>query len=169
MSALTSRLGSRRARTWLPVASVLVLLAGIITFVIVYNVGGLRNTGKSQATPITNKPAQVYKEPKRVPLEAGVREVAGKFILSAVNRSNLRSSWALVSPELKQGFTLKTWMKGDIPVVPYPAVSLASYKVDYSHPNDALLEVMLFPPKSSKLGAQVFFIGLKAYGSGKDK
>lgn len=153
-------------RFWLPLVSGVVLLAGLIAVVVVFDVLGLRNTAHVAPTPLTSKPAQVYHKPKTVPLAKGVKETAGKFILTAVNRKDLRTAWSLVSPSMKQGFTLKKWLSGSIPVVPYPVVSLASYKVDESYPRSALLEVALLPGSKSKVKPQIFFIGLEKVGTG---
>jgi hypothetical protein len=54
-------------------------------------------------------------------------------------------------------------LTGNIPVVPYPLKSLATarFKVDYSHANDALLEVALLPKAGAKIKGQIFYLGLK--------
>ncbi len=78
-------------------------------------------------------------------------------------RKNLREAWAISGPSIKQNMTLKQWMTGEIPVVPYPnaAVNESPVKVDWSSPNDVSLPVVMQPGKGSKEKPQVFFIGLK--------
>jgi hypothetical protein len=77
-----------------------------------------------------------------------VKEVAGKFILTAVQRQNLDQAWPLVGPGIRQDLTYKQWLTGNIPVVPFlKKIKLAPMKVDISQKNYALLEVVLLPFK----------------------
>ena len=72
--------------------------------------------------------------------------VAGRFILTAVQRKDLGEAWKLVGPGIRQGMTYKEWLKGTIPVVPFlDAIKLAPMKVDLSEKNHAILEVILIP------------------------
>lgn len=156
MSSIATTLRSPRVQRTLPWLAGLMLLAGVIAFLIAY----LGNTGKSSATPLTNKPAETYKEGQKVPLPKEVRRVAGLFINTAVARKQLAKSWDLVHPVLKDGMTKREWLTGTIPVVPFLDIGQARFKVDYSFKRYALLEVALLP-KSAKSKGQVFFIELK--------
>ena len=104
---------------------------------------------------------------KQVPLDTEARRVAGRFILTAVARENLGESYDLVHPELRQGMTRREWLTGNIPVVYYPAkaIETATFKVDESYPDEAILEVALLPKDSAKVKPQIFFIGLKKTGA----
>jgi hypothetical protein len=106
-----------------------------------------------------------------VPLDRSAREVAGRFILTAVRRRHLAEAWRLVGPDIRQNYTLKQWLTGNIPVVPYNApIGFAPLHVVYSHPRDALLEVVLFPRRGVRAKPQDFFLGLikiRRPGSGK--
>ena len=64
--------------------------------------------------------------------------------------------------------TKKEWLKGNIPVVYYPAkeIETARFKVDESYPDEAILEVALLPKDAEKVKPQVFYIGLKKSGEG---
>ena len=143
----------------------LILVAGVVAFAVTW----IGDTGKSQETPLSNKPAQIFTPRKQVPLDVEARKVAGRFILTAVARQNLGESYALVHPELRQGLTRKEWLTGNIPVVYYPAkeIETATFKVDESYPDEAILEVALLPKDTAKVKPQVFFIGLKKAGKGK--
>jgi hypothetical protein len=103
-----------------------------------------------------------------VPLDNAARRVAGRFILTAVARKNLGESYELTHPELRQGMTKKEWLTGNIPVQPYPVekIESATFKVDESYPNEAVLEVALLPPANAELKPQIFFIGLKKHAVG---
>jgi hypothetical protein len=143
----------------------LVLVAGLVAFTIAY----FGNTADSQETPLSNEPAQVFKERKQVPLDLGARRAAGRFILTAVAREHLAESYDLTHPQLRQGMTKKEWLTGNIPVQPYPtdAIEQATFKVDESYPDEAILEVALLPKKGETIKPQLFFIGLKKSGTGK--
>lgn len=111
-----------------------------------------------------------YSPPKTVRLkgrdQAQALAVASRFIDTAVARKNIDSSWSLVAPEFRAGFTRKQWSSGEIPVVPYP-VREARWKLDYSDVGGVGFEMALFPTKRSHMQAQVFLIGLHTLGAGK--
>ena len=143
--------------------SALVLTAGVVAFTVAY----FGDTGTSQETPLSDAPAQVFTPRKQIPLEKEARRVAGRFILTAVARENLGESYELAHPELRQGLTKRQWLTGNIPVVYYPAkaIETATFKVDESYANEAILEVALLPKESAKVKPQIFFIGLKKAGN----
>ena len=62
--------------------------------------------------------------------------------------------------------TKREWLTGNIPVVydPAKAIEAATFKVDESYPDEAILEVALLPKDSAKVKPQIFFIGLKKAG-----
>jgi hypothetical protein len=173
MSVPSAALSSRRARVWLPWVSALVLVAGLVTFLIVYNVGGIRNTSKQlPETPLNRSAQQPTNLGPRVPLPKEAKDVAARWIIGAVGRSNLAESWQLTAPSLKKGFTLAQWKTGEIPVVPYPVGKSVGgiVRVNWSTANDVSFEVTLVPKKKG-LGvkAQDFFVNLRNVGTGKDK
>lgn len=140
----------------------LILVAGVVAF----TVASIGDTGTSQETPLSNTPAQVFTPRAQVPLDQAARQVAGRFILTAVARDDLAESYELTHPELRQGLSRREWLTGDIPVVYYPAkaIETATFKVDESYPDEAILEVALLPKESAKVKPQIFFIGLKKAG-----
>jgi hypothetical protein len=101
-----------------------------------------------------------YKQPKKARFtkaeQRKVRRVLATFIRSAVARENPSSSWDLAAPSLKEGVTRKEWNRGDLPVVPYPALhkGLGQWDyVEYSYRNSVGLEVFLFPKPGSGYSA----------------
>lgn len=155
---------------WLPWASGLVLVAGTVTFLIVFfgntaeplpEATRAQGDGTTAAAP---EPVQ-----KTVPLDPKARRVAGEFILTAVARENLRKAWTLAGPDIRQNLTLKEWLTGNIPVQYFPAdaIDRAPMKVDESFATSALLEVALLPKDSADIRGQVFFVGLQKVGKGK--
>jgi hypothetical protein len=140
-------------------ASLLLLVAGVVAVTVAW----VGDTGTSQERPVSEQPAQVFTPRKQVPLEPEARRVAGRFILTAVARRDLGESYGLAHPELRQGLTRREWLTGDIPVVYFPVAEIdgATFKVDESYADEAILQVALLPKASSKLQPQVFYIGLK--------
>jgi len=66
---------------------------------------------------------------------AQVLGVARQFVATAVARKHVATSYDLVCPEMKQGFTRARWAKGEIPVVPFPAY-FGKWRVSYSFVNE---------------------------------
>ena len=144
-SSSASKLSSPRTQRWLLWISAAVLAAGVAAVLIAF----FRNTGSSEPQVVSNQPVQtVPATPKHVKADPAVKEVAGKFILTAVQRQNLDQAWLLVGPGIRQDLTYKQWLTGNIPVVPYlEETSVTPMKIDISQKNYALLEVVLLPFK----------------------
>jgi hypothetical protein len=155
---------SPRNQRRLIAAGLVVLAIGVAAFAFAF----FRNTGDTTET-FSDEPASVFTPEKTVPVDPAARKVAAEFINSAVARKDLAASYGLVAPELRQGFTLKQWKTGNIPVVYYPTedVDLAGFKVDRSNPNDVVLQVLLVPKDTSGVDPAVFYIGLKRAGKAK--
>jgi hypothetical protein len=155
-------LSSRTLNRALPWIAGAVLLLGVLAF------WQTQTRAKSTPESFSNDPATNVAAEKTVPLPPQARQIAVQFIKTAVVRKNLRQAWAISGPGIKQGMTLREWMTGAIPVVPYPdaAVNQSPVKVDWSFPNDVSLQVLMEPKQGSKEKPQVFYIGLKKYGSG---
>jgi hypothetical protein len=137
----------------------LVLVAGAVAAAVAW----VGDTGTSQESAVSKEPAQVFTPRKQVPLEAEARRVAGRFILTAVAREDLGASYELAHPELRQGLSRREWLSGDIPVVYYPAkaIDAATFKVDESYEDEAILQVALLPKDAAEVRPQIFYIGLK--------
>jgi hypothetical protein len=101
-----------------------------------------------------------YKQPKKARFtkaeQREVHRVLAAFISSAVARENPERSWDLAAPSLKEGVTRKEWNRGDLPVVPYPALHRGLGQWDYvaySYRRSVGLEVFLFPKPGSGYSA----------------
>ena len=160
-------LGRKVAKWLLPVA-IGVFLVGGIAFTIAY-FGNTSHVKHPSVRP--GNPVDASKTPPTVPVPKTARHVAGEYIITAMTRTNLAKSWALTHPELRKGYTKKEWLTGTIPVQYFPkkAIAGASFKVEYSHPNDVMLNVYVFAKPKSGVNSQSFFIGLKPVGSGANK
>ncbi len=154
------RPGWRKAMPWI---LVVLVVGGVIAIISIK----YANTGHSTATPLTNKPAvDVSKVPATVKLTPGATRVARRFIESAVARKNLGSSYSIVTDEIKQGQSLKSWKTGNIAVVPYPVVDVkyAPMKIDFSYPTEAQIEVALLPKAGVKVHGQLFIMDIVKRG-----
>ena len=97
-----------------------------------------------------------YEQPKHAPFTAAKRSevsaVLAKFIEGAVARRDLAATWDLAGPGLREGVSHSEWLKGEIPVVPYPAAKRGQGTwnvVNYSYRDRVGLELLLFPrPRS---------------------
>jgi hypothetical protein len=151
----------RRRPGWqkaLPWIVAVVLVGGAIAAGIIWS-----NTGKSNATPLTNQPpVDVSKVPATVKLMPGAQRVARRFIETAVARKNLPQAYALVTEQIKQGQSLKSWNTGNIAVIPYPVdqVKYAPMKIDFSYPTEAQIQVALLPKTGSSVKGQLFIMDL---------
>jgi hypothetical protein len=165
-------LTSRRVNRWLPWIAALVLAAGVIAFLAVY----FNNTAESTSTPLEKAPAYVPKQAKSVPITRVQRELAGKFILAAVMRRDPVQAYKLSGPDIRQGQTLKEWIRDwknpdvGVPIVPYTVpLDKAPMRVDTSTKSEAVLEVVLIPKSGDVSQTTQFWLGMNAYGKGKSR
>jgi hypothetical protein len=113
----------------------------------------------------SNAPADIIKIPKPhafAPRKNVVMDVAEKFVMTAVARKHVEDSWELAAPSLREGYTKRSWSKGEIPVVPYPVYS-ARWRLGYSVTDEVNVKVALFPPPRSKMAAAVFDLVLERF------
>jgi hypothetical protein len=124
-----------------------VLVAGLAAFA----VSRIDNDGSSGAAP-----------PKQVPLSAAAKQVAFRFVDTAVARKHLAESYRLVTPTLRQGMTLAQWKTGTIPVQPYPVGEAAQrWHIRNSYPDSAQLEVAFIPKPGTSADTGLFAVGLR--------
>jgi hypothetical protein len=128
------------------------------------------DTGRDYDTPLSNKPAVVYKPPEQVQLTAADRgrviAVARQFVDTAVRRERTSESFDLVSAGLKQGLTRSEWASGEIPVQPYP-VDAARWKFDYQYADEVGLQVYVVPDRGEQLLPMVFLLTMRKGPQGR--
>jgi hypothetical protein len=127
------------------------------------------NTRDTLETPIRDEAATVLEKQVEAPLAPEVKKVATAFILNAVARRDIGSTYDITHPDLRGTMNRAQWAAGNIPVVPYPvdAVKDDQWTVAYSLNDEALLEVRLIPAAGSKgINPLRFFIGLVKVGDG---
>ena len=160
---MTGRLSSPRFRRRLAwsVGSITLVSAAVVAAVIV------GNTGRSNRTPVLNKPAWVYKEPARMSLTADDRrdlfDTASRFIRTAVARKHLDSAWDMLGPEMKAGQTRRSWDSGNNTVVPFPAVGIATWDILYAYKGDVAIDLGVVGAKTSDWAGKTFTLELKHY------
>jgi len=152
-----------RVRRFAPWIAGLILIVGIAAAIVVFVPS--RNNSPPQVAPSSPPPKPAAK-PKSVPLPADAKDVARLFVRTAVARANLAAAWKIAGPNIRGGLTYKEWLTGNIPVVPFPlkSLQLAPFKIDYSHRDDALIEVALLAKPGAKIKSQVFYLQLKRIG-----
>jgi hypothetical protein len=150
----------RRLRPLAPWLAGLVLLAGVV-------VGAIRlfpghDAPQQPAPPVQAAPSPAPK-PKTAALSKDATSVAREFVMTAVARRHLDAAWKISGPDIRGGLTYKQWLRGEIPVVPYPVQDLrvAPFKIDYSYANAVGLDVALLPRNQANIKPQIFFIELK--------
>jgi hypothetical protein len=166
VNVVRSTLSSPRVARWLPWLAGGVLAAGIIVFLVAY----FGNTANPPKETFGTANAVTPKVVRQVALERGAREVAGKFILTAVARKNLDQAWRLVTDNIKGGLSFRQWMTGEISVPPLsaPIAQAAITKIIYSHPRDAEINVVVVPkrPNKNKIQNTLYVLDLVKVGQG---
>jgi hypothetical protein len=173
MTSVSAALNSPRLVRLLPWIAGAILAVGIVTFLIVF----FRNTSDVAPSDKTAGPVPKTTSQRTVPLDRNAQKLAITFIETAVARKNPTLAYQISGPEIRQGQTLAQWTRDwndpnvGISVIPYPVDQLkgSPFRIDYSYPNEALLEVALLPKASAKIKPQIFYIGLKKYGKGKNQ
>ncbi len=161
-STTTPKLSSPRFQRRLLWLSSLVLAAGVAAVIVVFT-HNTTNSLAQQPSGALPKPAPAA---KKTPLTKEERQVAGKFILTAVLRKNLAEAWKISGPQIRGGLTYKEFLKGDIPVVPYTyKLGNAPLSVQESTKDHALLLIALLST-SKNVKPYYFFMDLNKVGKG---
>lgn len=161
--AVRAFLESPRGQRRLLIVSLVVFAAGAVAALVRFYPG----TSNASPSVFSTVPAKLYHAPKKVKPDPVARQLARKFIETAVERQNLDASYDIVHPDIRGRLTRKQWDTGNIPVVGYPAnnAKTADLVVDYSYPTQVLFDVDLVARRGSGVRPHLlFFIGLKRQG-----
>jgi hypothetical protein len=125
-------------------------------------------SGKVRQT-FDNRPVQVYRQPKSVPLKRADRRrietLLDGFVAAGVERQNPALAWQLSTPALRRTATKADWLKGELPVMPYKARgSLHGFYVQWSYKNDVGLDLSLLPAPNETNPGIVFNVEVKKLG-----
>lgn len=110
--------------------------------------------------------AQVYTAPKAIRLTPSMRHevdaTVDEFVRAAVLRGDVARSWELAAPDLRIGFTRAEWIRGDLPVFPYPAdPERTAWELDYADEVEVALNVTLVPRQGVDDPPEVFGVSLE--------
>jgi hypothetical protein len=165
MSVFRESLPSRKL--WekaLPWVAALVLAVGVTALIIKLVPS---TNGQADRSPTQHPTIVPTTPPKTVKLTNAARDVAGRFILTAVKRRNLAEAWKLSGPQIRQGVTYKQWLTGNIAVVPYlTPTGVTPLKIDFSYKDHALVQVAMIPKQGVKGDTELFYLELKRVGKG---
>ena len=146
-------LHSHRWRRRLIFTAILAAIGGLIALGVHLSTPGNPGNANGPEVPDYTQPKPARFTPAK---QRAVRGVLAEFIRTAVARHHVARSWSLAAPSLKAGVTRKEWNRGDLPVVPYPALDKGLGKwdfVQYSYTDTIGLEVFLFPKPGSGYSA----------------
>lgn len=158
---------SRRWRRRLVWSTILALSVPLVFVAIHYSNPG--DPGNANGPEIAD-----YVQPKNSPFTAAerrqVRRSLKEFISGGVAGENPSQAWNVSAPSLKQGTTRKEWVRGEMPVVPYPAADrgLGTWSfVQYSYTDSVGLEVFVFPKQGSGYSAMTADVELVKQRDGR--
>jgi hypothetical protein len=97
---------------------------------------------------------------------AAINATIDTFVNHAVKRQDPGAAYFVVTPELRDGMSLKAWSRGSIPAYPYPArgTKFHNWTFSYRDGNELGIGLMLVPRKGSKLGPYQFNMTLIRHG-----
>lgn len=143
-------------------------IGGTLTLLtaVVVSAALIGNTAKPQ--PETRHPGapQVWHPPAPARLTKADRVAVLKtsllFIDTAVARKHLDRAYRIAGPELLQGMSRREWLRGNIPVVPFPVLGVAAWNLAYAYRNDVALQFSLLArPGTLSIVGKTFTIELK--------
>jgi hypothetical protein len=154
MNSIQTALNSPRFNRLLLWLGVVVLAAGALTLVVTLMRSsggsadnpspGFHPTLPAKQIPLTNASGvriRTYEQ-----LDPQVHSTVRKFIGTVVARKNIPASWAIVSPNLRAGYSHAQWDTAkSLPVVPYPGVDMnhINFYLDFASTKEILVEVGL--------------------------
>lgn len=166
---LGGQLSHRRRSALLVTLTVLLVVGGIAAAVVEFPHTSRVNLDQGSVSPAP--PGQYKSEQAEASRQLSAterRQLLSSvllFVTAAVERSHPERAWPVVDPVLREGLTKKQWRSGNIPVVPFPAVSLGPIRVTSVVGKAALVEMVLIPDPSSHLVKKTFLMGLKEHAA----
>jgi hypothetical protein len=117
---------------------------------------------------------QVLQEPPPIRLSRRVRRevdrTVDEFVRTAVLRRDLERSWRLASPDMRASSSRARWLRGELPVFPYPADPRRTvWELDFADAYEVALNVTLVPRKGTRETPQVFGVSLQPVGRGEGR
>jgi hypothetical protein len=105
-------------------------------------------------------PAAAAAPPIAPPDRAAIRSVLNRYIPAMLQRKDVRLGWELSGPQIRGSSTLREWLKGGVPVYPFPARgdAVKTWTTTYVTPGDVGLDLLIQPRKGAKAMAIAFRI-----------
>jgi hypothetical protein len=118
--------------------------------------------------------AQVYTPPKTIRLTPAMRRevdaTVDEFVRAAVLRRDVARAWELAAPALRIGASRSEWMRGELPVFPYPAdPERTAWDVDYADEVEVALNVTLVAREGVADPPEVFGVSLRPVRRGGER
>jgi hypothetical protein len=155
----------RRRLAWLGGLLIAAGLAGVL-------IALLPSPEPRQSDVLEPGEVEVYKPPKAIRVSPRMRRevdaTVDEFVRAAVLRRDPARSWELVAPELRVGSKRSQWMRGELPVFPYPAdPERTAWELEYADEVEVALNVTLVARRGEREPPQVFGVSLEPERSGK--
>jgi hypothetical protein len=85
-----------------------------------------------------------------------------EYVRTAVLRHDLERAWRLTAPQARGGETHAEWMRGELPVYPFPAdPGRTAWELDYADEAEVALNVTLVPRPGAHVQPEVFGVSLE--------
>jgi hypothetical protein len=117
------------------------------------------------AAPVLPVPPAIRLTPR---VRRQVDRTVDEFVRTAVLRRDLERSWRLASPRMRASSSHAQWLRGELPVFPFPADPKRTvWELDFADAYEVALNVTLVPRRGEREGPQVFGVSLEPVGSGE--
>jgi len=115
---------------------------------------------------------EVLRAPPPIRLTPRVRRevdrTVDEFVRTAVLRRDLERAWLLASPDLRASSSHAQWLRGELPVFPFPAEPERTvWELDFADAYELALNVTLVPRQGARDEPQVFGVSLQPVGRGE--
>lgn len=117
---------------------------------------------------------EVYRPPRPIrltpPIRRDVDATIDEFVRVAVLRGNPSRAWQLAAPKLRVGSSRAEWVRGELPVYPYPAdPERTVWDLEYADESEIALNVTLVARKGEREPPEVYGVSLEPVGRGEGR
>src|SRR4051812_31144909 len=95
-----------------------------------------------------------------------IRAVLTQYIPAVLQRKDVRLGYELSGPQVRGSTTLREWLRGGVPVYPFPARGdrIDGWTLNYAEPGDVGLDLLIQPRKGAAPGPIAFKIQMTKIG-----
>jgi hypothetical protein len=95
-----------------------------------------------------------------------IRSVLTQYIPAVLQRQDVRLGYELSGPQVRGSTTLREWLRGGVPVYPFPARGdrIDGWTLNYVEPGDVGLDLLIQPRKGAAPGAIAFKVEMTKIG-----